>query len=94
MRGRSEPPCPDANADIAIFELCDGNFQLRDSDGNTVTAKRRLIAQMTIKDGGACGTSDLCGILLHGFFCRPNSRRIMAWLPSETSRASGLHAMR
>jgi ribosomal 50S subunit-recycling heat shock protein len=24
---------------------------LRDSDGNTVTAKRRLLAQVTIKDG-------------------------------------------
>ena len=42
---------PGANADIAVFELRDGNFPLRDSDGNTVAAKRRLIAQMTIKDG-------------------------------------------
>src|SRR5882757_2465769 len=42
---------PGANADIAVFELRDGNFPLRDSDGNTITAKRRLIAQLTIKDG-------------------------------------------
>jgi dihydroorotase len=42
---------PGASADIAVFELRDGNFPLRDSDGNTVTAKRRLIAQLTIKDG-------------------------------------------
>jgi dihydroorotase len=42
---------PGANADIAVFELRDGSFQLRDSDGNEVTAKRRLIAQLTIKDG-------------------------------------------
>jgi dihydroorotase len=42
---------PGANADIAVFELHDGNFPLRDSDGNTVTAKRRLVAQVTIKDG-------------------------------------------
>jgi dihydroorotase len=42
---------PGANADVAIFELRDGNFEMRDSDGNVVTAKRRLIAQTTIKDG-------------------------------------------
>ena len=28
-----------------------GNFELRDSDGDTITAKRRLLAQMTLKDG-------------------------------------------
>jgi dihydroorotase len=42
---------PGANADIAVFELRDGNFDLRDSDGNTVTAKRRLLPQLTLKDG-------------------------------------------
>ena len=42
---------PGANADIALLELRDGNFELKDSDGNTVTAKRRLIARMTLKDG-------------------------------------------
>jgi len=42
---------PGANADVAVFELRDGNFEMRDSDGNVVTAKRRLVAQTTIKDG-------------------------------------------
>ena len=42
---------PGANADVALFELRDGNFELRDSDNDTITAKRRLLAQMTIKDG-------------------------------------------
>ena len=42
---------PGANADIAVFELRDGSFPLRDSDGNTVNAKRRLFTQLTIKDG-------------------------------------------
>ena len=42
---------PGANADIAVFEVRDGNFPLRDSDGNTINAKRRLVAQLTIKDG-------------------------------------------
>jgi dihydroorotase len=42
---------PGANADVAVFELRDGSFDLTDSDGNVVTAKRRLLAQATIKDG-------------------------------------------
>ncbi len=42
---------PGANADVSLFELRDGNHELRDSDGNTIIAKRRLLAQMTIKDG-------------------------------------------
>ncbi len=42
---------PGANADIAVLELRDGNFELKDSEGSTVTAKRRLIAQMTLRDG-------------------------------------------
>lgn len=42
---------PGANADVSIFELRDGDFEMRDSDGNVVTAKRRLLAQTTIKDG-------------------------------------------
>ena len=37
--------CPGANDDIAVLELRDGNFPLRGSDGNTITAKRRPIAQ-------------------------------------------------
>ena len=42
---------PGANADIAVFELRDGNFELRDSDGGTITARQRLMAQLTVKDG-------------------------------------------
>ena len=42
---------PGANADVSVFELRDGNFDLIDSDGDTITAKRRLLAQMTVKDG-------------------------------------------
>ena len=42
---------PGANADVAVFELRDGNFELRDTDGNTIVAKRRLLAQLTVKDG-------------------------------------------
>ncbi len=42
---------PGANADIALWELRDGNHALTDSDGDTIVAKRRLLAQMTIKDG-------------------------------------------
>ena len=42
---------PGANADISVFELRDGNFELRDSDGDTITARRRLLAQLTLKDG-------------------------------------------
>jgi dihydroorotase len=42
---------PGANADVAVIELRDGKFELRDTDGNTITAKRRLLAQMTVKDG-------------------------------------------
>ena len=42
---------PGANADIAVWELRDGHFDLIDSDGDTITAKRRLLAQMTLKDG-------------------------------------------
>jgi dihydroorotase len=40
-----------ANADVAIIELRDEPVELRDSDGNTVTAKRRLVPQVTVKDG-------------------------------------------
>jgi len=45
---------PGANADIAVLELRDGNFELKDSEGSTVTAKRRLIAQLTLRDGRVC----------------------------------------
>ena len=42
---------PGANADVAILELVDGDFELRDTDGNRVRAKQRLVAQTTLKDG-------------------------------------------
>jgi dihydroorotase len=42
---------PGANADVAVIELRDDPVELRDSDGNTVTAKRRLVPQLTLKDG-------------------------------------------
>jgi dihydroorotase len=42
---------PGANADISVFELRDGNFELRDSDNDTIVAKRRLLAHLTLKDG-------------------------------------------
>jgi len=42
---------PGANADVSVFELRDGNVELRDSDNNTITARRRLLAQLTVKDG-------------------------------------------
>jgi dihydroorotase len=42
---------PGANADVSVFELRDGDFELRDSDNHTITAKRRLVTQMTLKDG-------------------------------------------
>jgi dihydroorotase len=42
---------PGANADVAVIELRDDPVELRDSDGNTITAKRRLIPQLTLKDG-------------------------------------------
>jgi dihydroorotase len=40
-----------APADIAVLELAEGAFPLHDTDGNTVTATRRLIAAKTLKDG-------------------------------------------
>ena len=42
---------PGANADIALLERRNGNVDLTDSDGTTVTAKERLITRMTLKDG-------------------------------------------
>ena len=42
---------PGANADVSVFELRDGRFELRDSDGDTITARRRLLTQLTLKDG-------------------------------------------
>jgi dihydroorotase len=45
---------PGANADVALLELRDGNFEFRDTDGNTVNGRRRLITHLTLKDGRVC----------------------------------------
>jgi dihydroorotase len=42
---------PGANADVALLERRNGNFAMTDSDGETVTARERLLARTTIKDG-------------------------------------------
>jgi dihydroorotase len=42
---------PGANADVSVFELRDEDIELRDSDGDTVIARRRLLPQLTLKDG-------------------------------------------
>ena len=42
---------PGANADVSVFELRDGAFALTDSDGDTITANRKLFARLTLKDG-------------------------------------------
>ena len=44
-------PKPGANADVTVFGLRDGSFEVNDSDGDVVTAKRRLLCRTTIKDG-------------------------------------------
>jgi dihydroorotase len=40
-----------ADADIAVFTLQDGRFELPDTDGNTITARQRLVAEMTFRNG-------------------------------------------
>jgi dihydroorotase len=42
---------PGANADVSVFELRDGNFELIDAERDKIVARRRLIAQLTLKDG-------------------------------------------
>jgi dihydroorotase len=42
---------PGANADVSVFEVRDGTFELIDSERDTIVAKRRLITQLTVKDG-------------------------------------------
>jgi len=42
---------PGADADVAVIELRDGNFEFRDTDGNVVAGRRRLITQTTLKNG-------------------------------------------
>ena len=48
---------PGANADVAVFGLREGSFELKDSDGDVVTAKRRLLCQTTIKERTGAGTN-------------------------------------
>jgi dihydroorotase len=45
---------PGTNADVAILEMRDGNFEFRDTDGNAVAGARRLITHLTLKDGRVC----------------------------------------
>jgi dihydroorotase len=45
---------PGARADVALLELRDGDVELRDTDGNAVVAKRRLLARTTLRDGRVC----------------------------------------
>jgi hypothetical protein len=41
MRGTVGKLRPGANADVSVFELCDGHYELRDGDNDTIVAKRR-----------------------------------------------------
>jgi dihydroorotase len=54
LEGRVGTLRPGANADVAIIELREGNFEYRDTDGNTVNGMRRLITHLTLKDGRVC----------------------------------------
>ncbi len=45
---------PGANADLVILELRDGDFEFRDTDGNTANGRQRLITHLTLKDGRVC----------------------------------------
>lgn len=40
-----------ANADVGLFSLKDGEFEFRDTDGNSIQATKRIVADLTIKDG-------------------------------------------
>jgi dihydroorotase len=41
--------------DVAVFELLEGEFELRDAEGNTVIANQRLMPVLTIKGGKVIG---------------------------------------
>lgn len=45
---------PGANADVSVFELRDEDRELHDCDGNTVVARRQLLAHVTVRDGRVC----------------------------------------
>jgi len=40
-----------AIADVAVFELEEGEFEFRDADGNSLRGPRRLTPYLTVKDG-------------------------------------------
>jgi len=40
-----------APADIAAFRLMEGEFKFGDSDAGTISAKRRLFCELTLRDG-------------------------------------------
>lgn len=42
---------PGAIADVAVFELEEGDFEFHDADGNTMRGRRRLSPYLTVKDG-------------------------------------------
>ncbi len=42
---------PGAIADVAVFELEEGEFDFHDADGNTLRGRHRLTAYLTVKDG-------------------------------------------
>lgn len=42
---------PGAIADVAVFQLEEGDFEFGDADGNTLKGHRRLTPHLTIKDG-------------------------------------------
>ena len=42
---------PGALADVAVFQLEQGEFDFRDSDGNTLRGSQRLTPYLTIRDG-------------------------------------------
>src|SRR5882724_4637019 len=54
LEGVVGSPRPGINADVAILEMRDGNFEFCDTDCNTVDGKRRLITDLTLKDGHVC----------------------------------------
>lgn len=42
---------PGAVADVAVFELEEGECEFHDADGNTLPGRRRLTPSLTVKDG-------------------------------------------
>ncbi|MFQ5521285.1 MAG: amidohydrolase family protein, partial [Candidatus Methylomirabilia bacterium] len=42
---------PGAIADVAVFELEEGDFEFHDADSNTLRGRNRLSPYLTVKDG-------------------------------------------